>query len=136
MGKAVTGAHGGGSVAICPLRHKIEANRRALIEDIFRRLEKALEPFADDLECFLAALFQARLPSDWREQWHEFVDDQATKGFTVQPESVVSLENWIEARARLRGRLPVAPSPIEPDADEPGSLRSGPKCQSGNALAR
>jgi hypothetical protein len=100
---------------------QIIANRYALMTDLFRRLEEALEPFADDLDGFLARLFQARLPANWREQWHEFVDDQATRGFIVQPESIVSLENWIEAWARFCGLLPVAQSPIAELSAAPGN---------------
>ena len=86
---------------------QIAEDLRLLVEDVQRRLEAALQPFADDLDTFLAILFQARLPADWRRRWHEFVADQATKGFFVEPQSVIELEEWIEAWARFCDLLPV-----------------------------
>jgi hypothetical protein len=47
---------------------QIEDNRRALLDDIFRRLREALAPFHYALDWFLASMFQARLPTDWRRQ--------------------------------------------------------------------
>jgi hypothetical protein len=52
---------------------QIEYNRRLLVEDIFRRLEAALQPVVDALNDFFAVLFSGRLPVDWREQWHAFI---------------------------------------------------------------
>jgi hypothetical protein len=86
---------------------QIMADLLALVEDVQRRLEAALQPFADDLDHFLAILFQARLPTDWRQRWHDFVADQATKGFFVEPQCIVELEDWIEAWARFCDLLPV-----------------------------
>ena len=85
---------------------QIAEDQRLLLADIHRRIEAALQPFANDLDDFLAILFQARLPSDWRQQWHSFVADAATNGFFVEPTSVVELEDWIEAWARFCGLLP------------------------------
>jgi hypothetical protein len=81
---------------------QIAEDQRLLLADIRRRVEAALQPFANDLDDFLGVLFQARLPADWRQQWHNFVADAATKGFFVNPKSVVELEVWIEAWAGLR----------------------------------
>ena len=39
---------------------------------------KALKVREAQLDAFLAELFSARLPSDWRERWHTFVAEQAT----------------------------------------------------------
>src|SRR4029079_2382474 len=85
---------------------QIAEDQRLLLADIRRRIEAALQPFANDLDDFLAVLFQGRLPVDWRQQWHAFVAEAATKGFFVNPKSVVELEEWIEAWARFCGLLP------------------------------
>ena len=53
--------------ALFDFSQTIEDNRRALVADVFRRLEAALAPFQYDLDYFLATLFQDRLPIDWRE---------------------------------------------------------------------
>jgi hypothetical protein len=86
---------------------QIEENRRLLIEDILRRIAEALQPFAHALDGFLAVLFRARLPADWRQRWHEFVADQASAGYVVEPGSVRELEEWIEAWAGFCELLPV-----------------------------
>jgi hypothetical protein len=85
---------------------QIAEDQRLLLADLHRRIEAALQPFANDLDDFLGVLFQARLPSDWRQRWHNFVAEAATKGFFVAPKSVVELEDWIEAWARFCGLLP------------------------------
>ena len=85
---------------------QIAEGQRLLLADLHRRIEAALQPFANDLDDFLGVLFQARLPSDWRQQWHNFVAEAATNGFFVEPRSVVELEEWIEAWARFCGLLP------------------------------
>jgi len=85
---------------------QIAEDQRLLLADLHRRIEAALQPFANDLDDFLGVLFQARLSADWRQQWHNFVADAATKGFFVNPKSVVELEEWIEAWARFCGLLP------------------------------
>jgi TolA-binding protein len=86
---------------------QLVARRRRRLENIFRRIGEALQPFAYALDWFLATLFSGRLPADWRQQWHEFVADQATKGFFVAPQSVRELEDWIEAWARYCELLPI-----------------------------
>ena len=85
---------------------QIAEDQRLLLANIHRRIEAALQPFANDLDDFLAILFQARLPADWRRQWHDFVAEQANEGFFVKTESVVELEEWIEAWAAFCGLLP------------------------------
>jgi len=85
---------------------QIAEDQRLLLADIHRRIEAALQPFANDLDDFLEVLFQARLPAEWRQQWHGFVAESATKGFFVNPKSVVELEEWIEAWAGFCGLLP------------------------------
>ena len=79
---------------------------RALVNEVLRGIEFALQPFANSLDAYLAELFSARLPSDWRERWHAFVTEQAELGFLVEPESVEELEAWIEQWARFCGLLP------------------------------
>jgi hypothetical protein len=85
---------------------QIEANRRALIADVLRRLEEKLWPFQYALDLFLATLFQSNLPDDWRERLHTFVDEQEAEGFTVDPKSLAELELWIEAWAADCDLLP------------------------------
>jgi hypothetical protein len=89
---------------------QIAARRRRRLENIFRRIEEALQPFAYALDWFLATLFSGRLPSDWRQQWHAFVAEQAALGFTVLPQSVGEIEDWIEAWARFCELLPITES--------------------------
>ncbi len=115
----------------------IENNRRALVAEILRRLEAALAPFQRDLDDFLAALFQGRLPGDWREQFHTFLTEQQYRGFTVDPHSAGELEAWIEAwardcnllpqqgpRATLFGGSPLMLAAFHPPADESVALDS------------
>ena len=85
---------------------QIAEDLRLLVEDVQRRLEAALQPFADSLDDFLALLFQARLPSDWRRRWHDFVADQADQGFFVEDKSIQEFEDWIESWARFCDLLP------------------------------
>jgi len=80
---------------------------RALINEVLRGIEFALQPFAHSLDAFLAELFSARLPSDWRDRWHAFVAEQATLGFFVDPVSIRDLEIWIEEWAEYCGLLPI-----------------------------
>jgi hypothetical protein len=87
---------------------QIEYNRRLLVEDIFRRLEAALQPLVDAVNDFFAVLFSRRLPPDWREQWHALIAEQEAAGYRVDPRSVQEFEDWIEAWARYCELLPVA----------------------------
>ncbi len=87
---------------------QIEYNRRLLVEDIFRRLEAALQPVVDALNDFFAVLFSARLPADWREQWHAFIAEQEAAGYRISPQTVREFKDWIEAWARYCELLPVA----------------------------
>ena len=89
---------------------------RALVKEVLRGIEFALQPFANNLDAFLAELFSARLPSDWRERWHAFVAEQAELGFFVEPVSVEELETWIEQWARFCGLLPASAAAPEPSA--------------------
>jgi len=84
-----------------------EDRRRALVNELLLSIEHALQPFANSLDAFLAELFCARLPSDWRERWHAFVAEQAELGFHVDPESVRDLEDWIEQWAAYCELLPI-----------------------------
>jgi hypothetical protein len=93
---------------------QIEYNRRLLVEDIFRRLEAALQPVVDALNDFFAVLFSRRLPADWREQWHAFIAEQEAAGYRVSPQSVREFEDWIEAWARYCELLPVVEAPAAP----------------------
>jgi hypothetical protein len=89
---------------------QFEVANQALIDDVLRRLDSALQPFAAALDDFLAVLFSGRLPANWRQQWRQFVAKQAAAGFTVVPESARELEDWIEAWARYCELLPVGES--------------------------
>ncbi len=111
---------------------QIEYNRRLLVEDIFRRLEAALQPLVDAVNDFFAVLFSARLPADWREQWHAIIAEQEAAGYRISPQSVREFEDWIEAWARYCELLPVAETravPPAPAATEqpPISRRTPPK---------
>jgi hypothetical protein len=79
---------------------QIEDNRRALIADVLRRLEEQLWPFHYALDAFLAQLFKAVIPHDWREKFHAFIAEQKAKGFKIAESSVSELETWIEAWAK------------------------------------
>jgi hypothetical protein len=79
---------------------QIEDNRRALIADVLRRLEEQLWPFHYALDAFLAQLFKAVIPQDWREKLHAFIAEQEGEGFTIAESSVSELEAWIEAWAK------------------------------------
>ncbi len=87
---------------------QFEYNRRALLDDIDRRIAVALRPYEEGLDWFLADLFRARLPADWRRRWHAFVADQARQGRITEPHSVREMEAWIESWARFCELLPVA----------------------------
>jgi hypothetical protein len=86
---------------------QIEYNRRLLVEDIYRRLEAALQPLVDAVNDFFAELFASRLPVDWRERWHALIAEQEAAGYRIDPRSVQEYEDWIEAWARYCELLPV-----------------------------
>jgi hypothetical protein len=65
-----------------------------------------LRPYQQALQAFFADLFHSRLPANWRERWHRFVDEQATLGFVTEPESVADVEVFIHDWARYWGLLP------------------------------
>ena len=106
---------------------QIEYNRRLLVEDIFRRLEAALQLVADALNDFFAVLFSRRLPADWRERWHAFIAEQESAGYRVAPQSVREFEDWIEAWARYCELLPIAETqalaPAPAPAEQPPVVR-------------
>ena len=93
---------------------QIEYNRRLLVEDIFRRLEAALQPVVDAVNDFFAVLFSRRLPADWRDQWHALIAEQEAAGYRISPQSVREFEDWIEAWARYCELLPVAETRAAP----------------------
>ena len=64
----------------------IEQDLRAFLNDVFRRVRDWLDPFETALDAFVAELFSARLPANWRERWRQFVAEQAAAGFVVVPE--------------------------------------------------
>ena len=96
---------------------QIEYNRRLLVEDIYRRLEAALQPLVDAVNDFFAVLFASRLPVDWREQWRALIAEQEAAGYRVSPVSVREYEDWIEAWARYCELLPVADTQAVAAAD-------------------
>ena len=111
---------------------QIEYNRRLLVEDIFRRLEAALQPLVDAVNDFFAVLFSRRLPADWREQWHAFIAEQEAADYRIEPQCVREFEDWIEAWARYCELLPVAEtravSPAPAATEQPPiSRRTPPK---------
>jgi hypothetical protein len=84
-------------------------------------VEQALRPFWLALDWFLADLFQARLPADWRRQWHGFVAQQTAQGRPPEPQCVQEMEEWIEAWARFCDLLPLAEMPVA----QPSPLSQG-----------
>ena len=106
---------------------QIEGNRRALLDDIDRRVEAALQPCASDLNDFFDNLFQTTLPTDWRGRWHNFVAEEATKGFFVESKSADELETWIAAWAEYCGLLPFETgSPSQDTEDDARDTPGGP----------
>ncbi len=71
----------------------IEQDLRAFLNDVFRRVREWLDPFETALDAFVAELFSARLPANWRERWRHFVAQQAAAGFVIQPETPSSLRS-------------------------------------------
>jgi hypothetical protein len=118
----------------------IEHNRRQLVFDVFRRIEKFLEPFEASLDTFLVTMLASQLPADWREQWHAFIAEQKATGFTVLLESVRQLEAWIEAQAKRRGLLTerekTQSAPYQPYADRHFDTKSGPEYNQEQAYDR
>jgi hypothetical protein len=61
-----------------------------------RRYEQDLWDFTEPLYEFCDRLVQPKLPDDWRDQVHAYLDEQEPKGFTVLPEHRPPLEEWIQ----------------------------------------
>ncbi|HTM56056.1 MAG TPA: hypothetical protein VL175_18655 [Pirellulales bacterium] len=76
--------------------HGIEANKRALLNDLRQLIEEALEPFADALREFLEQVRAGQFGSHWRGAWQSFVETQAEAGFNIDAESVSRLEQLME----------------------------------------
>ncbi len=101
---------------------QFELNRRALLDDIDRRIVVALRPYQEGLDWFLADLFRARLPADWRRRWHAFVADQSAQGRITVPQSVREMEVWIEGWAGFCGLLPRTAAAGTRSDELPGSV--------------
>jgi len=78
---------------------------REWFDELERRIEEALKPFAANLQRFLDQIFSHPLPDDWRDRWHAFVAEQAALGFFVEEKSIVEMEAWIGEEARRRGLI-------------------------------
>jgi hypothetical protein len=74
--------------------------------ELLRRIEGKLQPFAEALEDWVNRLLSERLPPNWREQLHAYLDTWQPHGYEVAAKHRPILENWIEAWAKDRGLLP------------------------------
>jgi hypothetical protein len=77
-----------------------------IVRDLKHDVESRLRSYWDALTWFFGELFQARLPSDWREQWHAVVAEQARRGYITDPQSVRDVEAYIAAWAKFCGLEP------------------------------
>jgi hypothetical protein len=93
--------------------HGIEANKRALLEDLIQLIEEALQPFAEDLREFLERVRGGQFGSDWRDAFHVFVETQADAGFYIDADSVTRLVQLMESWERQTpGARPSEPTRI------------------------
>ena len=101
---------------------QIEANRRALLNDIDRRIEAACSRLGMASVVFIGELFARMLPTDWRDRWHDFVAAEAASGFFVDAKCADEFEAWIESLGEIlrpaanRGRGPTRESRTETTA--------------------
>jgi hypothetical protein len=77
--------------------HGIEANRRALLEDLKQLIEEVLQPFADDLREFLTRVRAGQFGNEWRSAWQDFVATQAEAGFNMDADSIGRLVQLMES---------------------------------------
>ena len=73
--------------------------------ELLRLAERELKRFSDALEDWVNQLLTRRLPADWRERLHAYLDAWDSE-FGVSAEDRPILERWIEGWARLLGLLP------------------------------
>jgi hypothetical protein len=71
-----------------------------IVRDLKHDIESRLRSYWDALTWFFGELFKARLPNDWREQWHAVVAEQARRGYITDPQSVRDVEEYIAAWAK------------------------------------
>ncbi len=71
-----------------------------IVRDLKHDIESRLRSYWDALTWFFGELFKARLPDDWREQWHAVVAEQARRGYITDPQSVRDVEEYIAAWAK------------------------------------
>ncbi len=86
--------------------------------EVLRLAELELKRFTDALEDWVNQLLSERLPGDWRQRMHSYLDAWDAE-FEVAAEDRPILENWIEGWARLRDLLPddKGPSPAQSAAE-------------------
>src|SRR3954468_11154254 len=84
--------------------HGIEANKRAMLQNLMQLIEEALQPFADDLREFLERARAGQFGSEWRATWQSFAETQAEAGFNMDADSIGRLvqlmESWQQQRAQ------------------------------------
>ena len=84
---------------------------RYVCRHVVHQMEVELQRFATALEVWVNELLARRLPADWRERMHAYLDGWEPNGFGVAMRHRPILENWIEAWAKARGLLPETPAP-------------------------
>jgi A nuclease of the HNH/ENDO VII superfamily with conserved LHH len=73
----------------------------------FRHLVQAeVERFTYELENWVNGLIMEPLPADWRKRTAAFLLHWEQEGYQLSPQSVATLDRWIEAWAAKRGFLP------------------------------
>jgi hypothetical protein len=83
---------------------------REIYNDGRRRCEKDLQHFVDALDEWLDELFERRLPANWRDLMHDFLAEQEPKGYSIEPENLPPLEDYILNWAEYLGLLPATPA--------------------------
>ena len=91
---------------------------------ILHQAELELQRFAGALELWVNELLSQRLPTDWREQMHSYLDKWHARGFEVAREHRPILENHIAGWAKLRGSMPAIEEPNPPKSDTPEKASS------------
>jgi len=89
----------------------LEAALAKLLRDMLREAQRETdrairEGFSEPLEAWLNDLLSRRLPNDWRAQLRAKLQTLADDGFSLRPNSLKTLEQWILAEAERLGVLP------------------------------
>ncbi|MGD9723218.1 MAG: hypothetical protein AB7O59_17935 [Pirellulales bacterium] len=95
-----------------------------VFENLIRLIERRIRPFLDTLESWISELLSRRLPRQWREQLHAYLDSWEPEGFSIKAEHRPVLENFIERWATSRGLLPLPPHEEQPVERWPTSTQT------------